>query len=728
MLNTLEKILTYSFYALAFLVPLVLFPKSSELFEFNKMVLTYALTTVIVAAWLCRMILEKKIVFRRTFLDIPLLLFLISQSFSTIISIDRRTSLLGYYSRFHGGLLSSFSYSLLYWAYVSNMKRAQSLKFIKITLASASLVSIYGILQHFGIDEHIWVQDVRHRVFSTLGQPNWLAAWLTALSPLVWSFALISKLKSQNSDTQTKHLKILPWFILSIIFFITLLYTKSRSGIFAFVISDLIFWATSGFYWLRKRRVSDILSLFLLFNFSFLILIALTGTPWTPSLGQILKSSSLATNDQQPTTVSGPALEVGGTESGQIRKIVWKGALEIWKAYPVLGSGVETFGLSYYKFRPVEHNLVSEWDYLYNKAHNEFLNYAATTGSVGLVAYIVIILFSLLQISNFKLKTSKQSLGSNFKNSKIMSLLGQWRIKNPFGFSTEISPTSHLNIALLSGFLSILVTNFFGFSVVPVALQFFLYPAVAVTLVTSDKLEVTREENTNSAQKVIISSLLLVTFYLLLLIGRYWYADYLYSRGRDYNDIKDYSSARNYLTKAVKYSKNEAIFWDELSLSSSKLAFAASEEGNTNLALSLANSAIAESNKALSLSANNVNIRRDRANVFINLSAINQRYLIDSVNTLKSAVELAPTEAKIWFSLGMAYVRVGDFNNAVETFLKTLELKPNYLDARFALALTYLDIDKKDKAKEELLKILEVSPDNEQVKKILYELEADDGN
>jgi putative inorganic carbon (hco3(-)) transporter len=60
-----------------------------------------------------------------------------------------------------------------------------------------------------------------------------------------------------------------------------------------------------------------------------------------------------------------------------------KGAWELTKKYPLFGSGVETFAYSYYNVRPVEHNLVTEWDFLYNKAHNEFLNYAATTGFVG---------------------------------------------------------------------------------------------------------------------------------------------------------------------------------------------------------------------------------------------------------------------------------------------------------------------------------------------------------
>src|SRR5258708_7266451 len=107
-----------TFYILFFTVPLIVYPYTSELFEFNKIVVLYLITTLIVSAWIIQMIRTKKIIFRRTLLDIPLLVFLGTQGISTILSIDFRTSLLGYYSRFNGGFLSLLCYALLYWCFV----------------------------------------------------------------------------------------------------------------------------------------------------------------------------------------------------------------------------------------------------------------------------------------------------------------------------------------------------------------------------------------------------------------------------------------------------------------------------------------------------------------------------------------------------------------------------------------------------------------------------------
>ena len=118
--NFLQNVIAWLFTALFFWVPLFFTPLNSELFEFNKIILVYSFTALITGAWTARMILQKKLIFKRSFLDIPLVLFLISQFSSTLLSIDPHTSIFGYYSRFNGGLLSTISYLLMYWAFVAN--------------------------------------------------------------------------------------------------------------------------------------------------------------------------------------------------------------------------------------------------------------------------------------------------------------------------------------------------------------------------------------------------------------------------------------------------------------------------------------------------------------------------------------------------------------------------------------------------------------------------------
>lgn len=687
MITWFSNLIPLLFNILFFFVPLVLFPETSELFEFNKIVLVYTATIAIVASWIIKMIVEKKIIFRRTILDYPLLVFLGAQLISMFFSIDMRTSFFGYYSRFHGGLLSTLSYSLLYWAYVSNMNFSKTKKTIYITLVSAMFVSIYGVLERFGIDKHVWVQDVQNRVFSTLGQPNWLAAWLTALIPLTWALIISKGQKYKN------HQGLLGVFSL---FFITLLYTRSRSGILGFAVSYFVFWI--GFYFLNKN-IKTILKSFLQITFIALVITSVVGTPWTPSLSDFVNKSNTV-EPQLESAPAGPALEIGGTESGEIRKIVWKGAFNVWRNYPIFGSGVETFAYSYYNFRPIEHNLVSEWDFLYNKAHNEYLNFLATTGIVGFLSYLGVLSLTIYIFVNPWLSKHKKK---TFKSTE-----------------KQVLP-----LAFLSGFSSILVTNFFGFSVAPVALLFFLFPAMVITITTKNDVQtaIDKNRNINTSQTIGGGVVLAITFYLLFLLSRYWYADTLFAEGKLQNNSDNYALAREVLIKAVKYSPNEAMYYDELSEATNGIALSLNESANKEAAEQFALTSINESAKAVELSPFNLNIRRNRARLYIRLSIIDPMYLVGAKETLVEAVKLAPTDAKLFYNLGLTLARLGEIDEAIDIMEKTIEMKADYRDARFARALLLIDVGQNEKAISELSYILEkISPEDELVRLQLEEL------
>ncbi|MFI5241161.1 MAG: O-antigen ligase family protein, partial [Microgenomates group bacterium] len=675
-----EKVITTLFGILFFFTPLIFWPFTSEVFEFNKLIAVYSITLLIVSTWITRMIYEKKIIFRRTILDIPLLVFIGSQILSTVFSVDPHTSLFGYYSRFNGGLLSIFSYSLLFWAFVSNVNFEKAKKLIFIFLGSALIVSSIGILEHFGVNPtcmpvqvykittdqefktkftslngiqklqfvtttNCWVQDVKYRVFSTLGQPNWLAIFLAALIPFTWALGFKNKRGSKD---------FLLLSLTSAIFFAVLLFTKSRSGLLGFIAADIIFW---GYMFFKKKNEAT--KPFLIQNAIILILVVVIGTQFGPSITEFLSKAK-----SQPQIVeSGPVLEIGGTESGTIRKIVWKGAIELWKRYPIFGSGVETFAYTYYLVRPIEHNLVSEWDFVYNKAHNEYLNYAANTGTVGLISYLF------------------------FIGSIIYMLVKSQEDENFL-----------LKIAILSGFVSILVSNFFGFSVVITQLQLFLFPAIAISLRNKKINEKGQKYSINSSQKFLVGIVIVLLVSTLVLIARYWRADTLYAKGKEYNRIGNPVKAQSYLKKASDISKNEALYHLDLATSYTDIAVELSQTDQKEQAEQFITLAIDEAEKALNLSPANVNIKRTVFTMYIKFSVIDQKYLINAAQTLQEALIQAPTSAKFLYNLGLIYARVGENELAISTIEKTIELKPNYKEARLAYALLLMDKNEKVRA------------------------------
>lgn len=697
----LQKIITLLFGALFFFVPLFFTSVNSELFELNKMYLTYGLTILIVGAWMARMVLQKKFLFKRTPLDFPLLAFLFSQILSTIFSIDPHTSLFGYYSRFNGGLLSLISYLLLYWALVANSEPENIKKFLKISFFSAAIVSIYGILEHFGhsfsclmftgkFDAACWVQNVQHRVFATLGQPNWLAAYLAALIPAVLAILLNPKFKVQNAKLQFKIKNFLPIFILLVILYTCLIFTGSRSGFAGLAIGMAIFWL--GYFWLNKENLKSLIKPFLILNFALLTFNLLFGTPF-PQLNRFVYYKNWTnTPTSTPNTSAGPQLEVGGTESGIIRAIVWKGAFNIFKHYPLLGTGVETFAYSYYNFRPVEHNLVSEWDFLYNKAHNEYLNYLSTTGIVGLGTYLFFIFFFIIwSIRQFLIRQP----ADNFK---------------------------FLNWALFCGWLTILITNFWGFSVVLVSLYFYLIPAFIFTL--SSPAAQPAKVNLTTGRKIFLVFLLLITSYLLLLVVNLWRADYYYAQGQHLAKINQFSSSYQALDKAVQLFPQEPLFINELSTAASNLAFIAYTQKEATVAATLAQAAINYSNQAVTANPHNLNFWKTRTRVFYTLSSLDKQYLQDAIDSLQQAIKLAPTDPKLLYNLGLLFGQTGQVDQALSTLQQALVLKPNYEDPRNALAIFYEDLGQKDKAVEQLEIILSTKKNDPEIEKRLQKLKS----
>lgn len=658
-----RKIIAGHFYLLFFLVPLILYPKTSELFELNKIVFLYLVTLSAGFFWIFRILLEKRLIFTKTKLFLPLLLFLAFQVVSTVFSIDTHTSLIGFYSRFNGGLYSTFAYLFLFFCFVSNLGKEEVGKSINYLLISAGLVSFYGILQHFGVDAHLWQQDVRERIFSTLGQPNWLATFLAALIPLATHLALTSK---RNT----------PWKIfyiaLIVLMFTALLFTKSRSGILGFGVSQLVFW---GIYFFGKKRKANLKHFVLYCALGFAI-VFLLGTPWTPKI-----STFWAEKREAPTqTAIIPALELGGSSSIEIRKIVWQGAWNLFLAHPIVGTGVETFGLAYYQFRPLEHNLVSEWDFLYNKAHNEYLNLAANTGVLGLGSYLFLV-------------------------GSILYLL--WKHKSP------LAPV------FVSSYTAILVSNFFGFSVVPVSTLFFLFPALVIVSGKDQEAPKKGSASFSGIQTLGIIVLPLVFVFLLYKTVSFWIADNYYSMGKALNSEERYPEARENLTKAINYYSKQPEYYSELAESAAGIALLfdiPSKEATT-----FAQGADQESEVATEMAPSDVNMLRSRANTLIKLSLVDPTYLTKAEETLSKAIVLAPTDAKLFYNLGLTYARMGDNAKATEIMTTTINLKPDYRNARFALGLLLADVKDFTGAKAQYEYILEFINPNDAL--VLQELE-----
>lgn len=680
---------------------------TSELFELNKIWVTYAVAIIIGGVWVVKMIYERQFKIQRTPLDIAILLFLLSQIISTLISWDRYISFWGYYARFNGGLLSTIVYIFLYYALVSNSKRKDVLWYVWAALGAGLLTALWGLPSHFGydptclifrgsLDVSCWTDafQPKVRIFSTLGQPDWLAAHLDALLPISVALGMIQLYLK-------RYYLAFALFGLSVLFYIDILFTAARSGFLGFVIPFFLFliiilwWykrEDKGFkkvnFWKRNSYLFVVISLLCILTF-------VIGTP-IAELNKFTLSGIVSHFTSSHKIITTKATKNllksaggGGTDSGAIRLFVWQGALDAWRHYPIFGTGVETFAFAYYQYRPPGHNMTSEWDYLYNKAHNEYLNYLTTTGLFGLGTYIIMIgLFLGLGLRKVPNAYYEMTTPVAYdKRGKVITYSQKQTIDDRL-----------LILGIFTGYISILIVNFFGFSVVTVNEFLFLFPGFVWILENRlDRKKVlvlgstvrTKSITLLPFQHALAFCSFLIVLFTLASLWRQWDADRAYGLGYNYDRAGYYQQATRYLEKAVDERNDEPVFLDELSLNYSILATAYAAQKNVTIAGNYAQKAITLSNMLTETYPHNVVFWKSAVRIFYSLGQYNQQYYTMALQAGLKAQQLAPTDAKIAYNVGLLQGQTGNLPDGIKTLKHTIILKSDYIDAYYALGLFY---------------------------------------
>jgi tetratricopeptide (TPR) repeat protein len=119
------------------------------------------------------------------------------------------------------------------------------------------------------------------------------------------------------------------------------------------------------------------------------------------------------------------------------------------------------------------------------------------------------------------------------------------------------------------------------------------------------------------------------------------------------------------------------------------LAVALFQQKDTTNGTKLRDEAIAYSDKITTEHPNIVTYWKSRVRVFYTLSQLDPQYLNQALLAIEKASQLAPTDAKVWYNLGLLYAQTGHIDNAIATEKKTIVLKADYRDAYYALALFY---------------------------------------
>jgi len=337
------------------------------------------LTVGAVAAWLLKMVSAGNIVFVRTSLGAPLLLFIayvVTQLLvgGTVSAECRVPALKGgmpnvplsiYADATWGAFLKAAAYTLVFFVFVNNVHSREDIyRFLILIVSMGFLLSVLGIAQQLSNTERIfWQKKLPPEAANFFGPyvcRNHFSGYVGMVIPLSLALLMLparelGRYTAGQADLQSFLSGPRPLFaFMTLITAAAWLSAGSRGGIVA-LLGALAFMAI-----LLLSRQGERRRIWLIPAIATLVFILLlwlrtqwtvTGIPW------------LGDDD--------------GGSGFQSRAAVWKGTIEMIRERPFWGTGLGTFRFSFPAYCPPEIRR------FFSHAHNDYLELIAETGLAG---------------------------------------------------------------------------------------------------------------------------------------------------------------------------------------------------------------------------------------------------------------------------------------------------------------------------------------------------------
>lgn len=314
------------------IIPVIFYPKISDAFQLPKLAGIFLLTCLI---FLYNLLYKRFKIYKEDPFLIPIFLFLSWRIFTVKNCINK------YYG------IYSILILLLFITFYFNFRNfiedySEIKKFLKGIIFASIFISLYGILQVFGIDFINW--DIKNTALSTLGRRNFAGEFLVMIFPYLY-FLFLSGEKKE---------KIL-YFLIGILLFSHLVLTFTRASYIAFFVSSIFFFTIYRKQILIPKKVLLFLLLIFLIN---------------PSFSEIKK------------------FEKGTIKS---RIFIWKTSLKIIKENLISGTGPGNFEIVFPMYTPK--NIHTEY-YIKDRvedAHNDFIEITVESGIIGILLFLFLI-------------------------------------------------------------------------------------------------------------------------------------------------------------------------------------------------------------------------------------------------------------------------------------------------------------------------------------------------
>ena len=399
-----QGIMEAAWIAALILTPLFFNKYSSRIFEPDKATLLRTLALVILGAWLVK-VAETGFSNANTtrkdqllqVLKTPIVAFVLATFIvyllATLLSVTPHISFWGSYQRLQGFYTTS-AYLVVFASMAANLrKRAQVDRLILTAILASLPVSLYGVLQKYGIDPIPWGGDVTTRVASHMGNSIFVAAYLIMVFPLtvgriVDSFRSILK-EEQNLARHIARSTV--YIFIAALQLIAIYFSQSRGPFLGLLAGSFFLFILLSLHW-RQRWLIGVIAIVGIAAGAFLVLLNIQGgplesirtAPWVGRFSQVFNMDN---------------------RNSQTRILIWQGASQMvaphdplefpdghtdpWNFIrPLIGYGPETMHMAYNPFYPPELAHVEKRNASPDRSHNETWDSLVITGGLGLAVYL----------------------------------------------------------------------------------------------------------------------------------------------------------------------------------------------------------------------------------------------------------------------------------------------------------------------------------------------------
>lgn len=490
----MDKLPFYFICVTLFFLPILFDTRLYSTFDLPKVLTLYVGTILALLFLSIYWLNSKKIIIKKNKLTLVLLGWLLISILATIFSCNPRVSIFGLF-RHYEGLTSLFAYLTIFFiVYQYGLKYSSIL--IGAILSAGTLTSIYGLIQHLELDPISWVGcGSKYRLSSSFGNPVFFSAYLAIIVPIATKFIL-----------EKSGIKLLFSIILFSFLYWTFLMTNTRGCIVGLGVGLLFFLFYLGWQEL-KRLYRRLLIIGVIF---FFITLIINMNPNTSFLGRFAadmvlskshpdapKAISLfSTQDNKIEEGEKETISFGLGGSAALRIFLWQDVMNIIKDFPILGTGVDTLGLIYLKYRQKK-VIEYEGDAKADSAHNELLDVGYSRGIIGILFYLWLFFVIFVILVKYRhLQGQKERL---------------------------------LAASCASGMLAYLVQAQFSFGITPVLSLFWAVAGLSLATIQNKyhTFQIKLKRHIKLILLIIIFSFSILSFYLIF---RAYMADFTYRK------------------------------------------------------------------------------------------------------------------------------------------------------------------------------------------------------